>query len=79
MKRNIYIPTDQPTSSEYESGMRYDRNRLLAESDWTQMPDSPLTDEQRAAWSAYRQALRDFPATWTPGPEANFPDPPGVN
>ena len=63
MKRNIYIPTDQPTSSEYESGMRYDRNRLLAESDWTQMPDAPLTAEQKQAWQTYRKELRDLPAT----------------
>jgi hypothetical protein len=76
MKRNIYIPTDQPTSSEYESGMRHDRNRLLAESDWTQMPDSPLTDDQRAAWATYRQALRDAPANWVPAETWDAPDPP---
>jgi hypothetical protein len=35
--------------------------------------DGP-TDKQ--AWADYRQALRDFPATWTPGPVADFPDPP---
>ncbi|BCV05404.1 MAG: hypothetical protein CM15mV106_190 [uncultured marine virus] len=27
--------------------VRYDRDLLLAESDWTQMPDSPLTDAKR--------------------------------
>jgi len=59
--------------------MRLHRDRLLAGSDWTQMPDSPLTDEQRAAWAAYRQALRDAPANWTPGPEWDAPDPPEVN
>jgi len=58
------------------SQMREKRSGLLALSDWTQMPDSPLTDEQRGAWADYRQKLRDFPSTWTPGPEANFPDPP---
>lgn len=35
------------------------RNRLLAESDWVEFPTSPLTDEKRAAWRVYRQALRD--------------------
>lgn len=53
--------------------MRYQRDRLLAASDWTQHLDAPV---DRAAWAAYRQALRDFPATWTPGPEANFPEAP---
>jgi len=54
--------------------MRIQRNRLLAESDWAVLPDAP-TDKQ--AWETYRQALRDFPATWTVGPTAEFPDPPG--
>ena len=53
--------------------MRNHRNRLLAQSDWTQVADAPV-DQQ--AWATYRQALRDFPATWTAGPEADFPDTP---
>jgi hypothetical protein len=55
------------------SRMRIQRDRLLVESDWTQVADAPV-DQQ--AWATYRQALRDFPATWTPGPEADFPDTP---
>ena len=54
-------------------GMRTFRNRLLAESDWTQLTDATC---DRQAWATYRQALRDFPATWTEGPEADFPDTP---
>lgn len=54
--------------------MRNARNRLLSESDWTQAHDDPTG--KRDEWATYRQALRDFPATWTPGSEANFPDPP---
>ena len=50
---------------------RLARDRMLAESDWTQLPDAPLTDDQRAAWRDYRQALRDAPATglWPDKPE----------
>lgn len=59
-----------------EETMRAERNRLLAASDWTQMPDSPLTDEQRAEWAVYRQALRDAPANWEPAPTWDAPDPP---
>lgn len=44
------------------------RNHLLANSDWTQLPDVPLTAEQKAAWATYRQALRDVPA------QAGFPE-----
>ena len=36
------------------------RNALLKESDWTQIPDSPLTTEQQAVWATYRQELRDI-------------------
>jgi hypothetical protein len=58
---------------EYEYVMRAVRNDLLAQSDWTQLPDATC---DRQAWATYRQALRDFPATWTPSPEADFPDTP---
>jgi hypothetical protein len=45
------------------SQVRHQRDQLLAQSDWTQMADSPLTVEQKAAWAAYRQALRDLPSS----------------
>ena len=32
----------------------------LYKSDWTQGTDSPLTDEKKAEWITYRQALRDI-------------------
>lgn len=57
----------------YVDRMRHQRDRLLAASDWTQVADAPV---DREAWATYRQALRDFPATWQPGPTAEFPDPP---
>lgn len=57
----------------YSDRMRIQRDGLLAASDWTQVADAPV---DRQAWADYRQALRDFPATWTPGPIAEFPDPP---
>ena len=56
--------------------MRHHRDNLLSASDWTQLPDNSLSDEQRAAWATYRQQLRDAPATWTPGPTWDAPDPP---
>jgi hypothetical protein len=39
------------------------RESLLMLSDWTQMPDSPLSDSVKAAWATYRQAVRDLPTT----------------
>lgn len=51
---------------------RIKRNQLLAESDWTQMNDSPLTNELKTAWATYRQSLRDITAdeSW---PNVTFP------
>jgi hypothetical protein len=47
-------------------GHRTTRNKLLADSDWTQMNDSPLTNEAKTAWATYRQELRDMSdlASW---------------
>jgi hypothetical protein len=41
------------------------RNDLLARSDWTQLADNTLTDEQKAEWCTYRQLLRDLPQTYS--------------
>ena len=53
--------------------MRMIRDQLLKDSDWTQLADATC---DREAWATYRQALRDFPATWTESPTADFPDTP---
>ena len=42
------------------------RNRKLKNSDWTQSPDSPLSEEKKKEWATYRQALRDLTKTVTP-------------
>lgn len=44
------------------ASVRDSRQVLLSASDWTQLPDAPLTDAKRQAWSTYRQALRDITA-----------------
>lgn len=51
------------------------RNRLLSESDWTQMNDSPLANEAKTAWATYRQALRDLSglAAWPNLTDADWP------
>ena len=50
--------------------LRTKRNTKLAESDWTQYTDSPLTDEVKAEWAVYRQSLRDLPETYSSDPDA---------
>lgn len=55
--------------------MRGERRQLLRATDWTQMPDAPLSLVDRQAWAAYRQALRDLPQL--PGfPDVEWPRPP---
>jgi hypothetical protein len=42
------------------SQVRSERNKKLADTDWTQGKDIP--DATSTAWSVYRQALRDVPS-----------------
>ena len=55
--------TDEIRAEEALEALRRERNIKLAMSDWTQLPDSPLNEEQKAAWAEYRQALRDITET----------------
>jgi hypothetical protein len=52
------------------------RQRLLYSSDWTQIPNNPLTSEQQAAWATYRQELRDIPSQSGYPFNVIFPTPP---
>jgi hypothetical protein len=70
--RNQFDPEEIPLEWFVER-MRKQRDQLLTESDWAVAPDAP-TD--KTAWGNYRQALRDFPATWEPNEIANFPETP---
>ena len=40
---------------------RAQRDKLLADCDWTQVLDAPIDSATREAYRAYRQALRDIP------------------
>ena len=72
-----------PTADE----VRAKRDRLLAETDWTQVLDAPISAESREAFRVYRQALRDiteqegFPANvvWPEMPEVVKADPDPVD
>jgi hypothetical protein len=39
---------------------KHKRYVLLRRTDWTQMPDNHLSDEQKQIWGEYRQQLRDL-------------------
>ena len=57
-----YVPftnnTEEKVNEWKADNQRQVRNKLLAESDWTQQPDIP--EETRTKWQSYRQALRDI-------------------
>ena len=46
--------------------LRVERNKLIAETDWTQLKDIDLDIIRERNWKNYRQALRDLPAKSNP-------------
>lgn len=54
------VAIDHPAESD-EAYIRQRRSILLAQTDWTQAVDAPLSAEQKTAWQTYRQTLRDIP------------------
>ena len=48
------------TQEELLQGLREMRDVLLKESDWTQMPDCPLSEEIKNDWRIWRQDMRDI-------------------
>ena len=51
-----------------EEEARAQRDKLLTETDWTQVLDAPIDSATREAYRTYRQALRDIPE------QEGFPD-----
>ena len=42
--------------------LRLRRDLMLADTDWTQLPDSPLSDSAKNEWQEYREKLRNLPS-----------------
>jgi hypothetical protein len=58
---------DGYTTEDAMNRLRFQRNRLLAQTDWWVLPDRTPTQAQLD----YRQALRDLPANSSPELDAN--------
>jgi hypothetical protein len=59
------------------NNVRGQRNGQLRGSDWTQIGDAALDAHTAEEWAAYRQSLRDLPATYSRVSEVVWPmDPP---
>ena len=72
--KNQTIPTEDEVDKklkELQEGepmalLREERNIRLAQTDWTQVSDSPLDTAPTNIWRKYRQALRDLPLSANP-------------
>lgn len=58
--------------------VRDERDRRLAQTDWTQMPDAPLTSEKKEEFKGYRQLLRDIPQSAKKPAEVDWPPVPAL-
>ena len=60
-----FLKSDEEENKERELTLfRHERNRRLANCDWTQSRDVNLSNDDE--WKAYRTALRDLPTTTDP-------------
>jgi hypothetical protein len=59
-------PTIEQLNQDELQRLRERRNKLIAESDWSQLLDvqASMQEIQKQQWSTYRQALRDLPARY---------------
>lgn len=53
--------------------VREERDKLLAEVDWTQMADTALPADKKEAYKSYRQELRDIPEQELFPYQVNYP------
>lgn len=69
-----YVIEDKTDEEIWES-IRRERNRLLAESDWTMAVDIP-GEINLPEWEKYRQRLRDLPTTFSDPKKVIWPESP---
>ncbi len=55
----------QEVARDYWGDLRSIRDWKLLNSDWTQLPNAPITEQQKQDWENYRQELRNLPETIT--------------
>ena len=73
------IPSEEDVTAKYNQLqgeeplrlLREERNKLIAETDWTQLKDIELDIIRERDWKNYRQALRDLPSISRPTLDEN--------
>lgn len=78
VRRFQIVKVPEPTDEEIAEQVRLERDRRIAATDYLAMPDYPLSDEDKAAVMAYRQALRDVPTQEGFPREVVWPEAPSV-
>jgi len=69
-----FVPPPPPPTT--WDDIRAERDRLLADCDWTQVADAPLTASEKQAWADYRQTLRDIPQDFATPDDVVWPEQP---
>ncbi len=67
---------DQEELAQAEEALRAERNKLLQDSDWTQLADAPITAVEATEWARYRRELRELPENTTNPRKPDWPVPP---
>ena len=67
---------EKPTSFVTWEEIRKQRNNFLRETDWTQLTDCQLTEEEKEKYHIYRQTLRDIPQTYEEPGNVVWPEKP---
>lgn len=69
-----------PSNSVLYADLRSTRNKLLLDSDWTQVGDlvssGAMTSDKLTEWKTYRQSLRDLPANTSDPSNVTWPTKP---
>ena len=65
-KEEVTAKINELNNSEPFKLLREERNKLISETDWTQLKDIDLDIIRERNWKNYRQALRDLPSKSNP-------------
>jgi hypothetical protein len=71
-EHNARLPSEEKIAEANMKALRFERNRLLAETDWWAVKDRTMSQAQKD----YRQALRDITKTYSSLEDAVFPEKP---
>lgn len=72
----FYVDSNNASNDDIIQAIKHWRNKELAVSDWTQLPDVALSSDEVEAWRQYRQELREMLKQNDDPKLIVFPEPP---